>query len=104
MELTAIKDAIDLYRKHGWELRRILASSPEIRSFAETFDVEIREFSIPAAWFARPRRPGRIAWEIRYLDDPPFALLEALDEDDPAFEEELRAVEERLLRTVSGRA
>lgn len=105
MSVSAVEEVIALYSRHGWELRRLLSQSRDVKLIADKYrDVIVADFAIDAAWFARPRRLGPVAWEIRYLGKPPFALLESLDEADPAFEDNLRAVEQRLLHTVRAKA
>lgn len=107
-DLEAITEIFSLYEKYGWVLRRVLLS-PARKEDAGTLkailksDIPIVESSIDAAWFSRPPQAGGVAWEIRYLGDIPFALLENVDEDDPDFENILRGVESRLRDSISAK-
>jgi hypothetical protein len=74
------------YEKHGWTLRRILASSPapaQREEIAKAFpDTPISDAEIDALWFARPSHAGREAWEIRLVAEQPYALFEAFEADE----------------------
>src|SRR5687768_15510964 len=95
-----IAEILSLYKKHGWNLRRVLlserlkeslAGSPLEQLFGAT---EIRASEIDAVWFSRPSRDNQEAWELRRLSETPYALMEMFDEDD---DEEIR--EESLSET-----
>ena len=76
-----IAEIFAAYSKHGWVLRRVLITKSARKNldvFAE--EIPIIDSDFDAAWFSRPPKRGGIAWEIRYLGEPPFALLENLDE------------------------
>jgi hypothetical protein len=104
IELSSIEDVIALYEKHGWVLRRLLLTDEmEAVAGVRFLSVPVRTSGIDAAWFSRPTKPGGISWEIRYLGDPPFALLEFLDEHADDFETALRDVEIRLTRSVQAK-
>lgn len=89
----------ETYSKHGWILRRILVAKGSSPPTTEG-DVIVTDGPVDAAWFSRPPGEGPIAWEIRFLGEPPFALLESLDESDPEFESQLKAIEVRLASAV----
>ncbi len=93
-----IRDIISTYEKHGWVLRRLLVSPCLNAKFKAALaeQVAVVDSDIDAAWFSRPPKVGGVAWEIRYLGNPPFALLETADENAPDFESLLKRVEERL--------
>ncbi len=96
-----IREIIATYAKHGWNLRRVLLSarlSEKLGADQERLfgDIPVHGSAIDAAWFSRPPKPGGVAWEIRYLGEPAFALLEKADEDDAEFESVLAGVESRL--------
>lgn len=96
-----LREMFALYEGHGWRLRRILASDPN--ESLDDFCVAVIESEIDAAWFSRPSGDGAVAWEIRYLSNTPFALVEFLDESDPDFEQDLDEVQERLAETIAKR-
>ena len=101
----SVRSIVDTYEKYGWVLRRIL-SSPDLpdRSWGSAFgDIPWRPSDIDAAWFSRPPKPGGVAWELRYLGEPAFALLEQIDEDHPDFEDTLAGVEQRLKESLTGK-
>ncbi len=94
-----IAEILSLYKKHGWNLRRVLLSEPLRASLADTLETlfgaaEIRAAEIDAVWFSRPSRDNQEAWELRRLTETPYALMEIFDDDD---EDEIR--EESLSET-----
>ena len=98
---------ITLYEKHGWLLRRVLVTDPEAYAangnFESIINVPYMRSEIDAAWFSRPPCNGPIAWELRYLGEKPFALLENLNENDADFEQSLAEIESRLQAAVDGK-
>ena len=100
-----IADIIATYRKHGWNLRRVLLSAPTAKRLdgAEVFgEAETEESDIDAMWFSRRARPGTETWELRAISVSPFALLENIPDEMPSEEAAaiLRDAEERLAETV----
>jgi hypothetical protein len=96
-----------IYKKHGWILRRVLVSAKTRAGLKGTADLEgvkIIDSTIDAAWFSRPPKPEGTAWELRYLGDPPFALVETMDESLDDLEERLRGVEERLHDSIEAKS
>lgn len=98
-----IAEILALYKKHGWNLRRVLLSDALRAQLAESVaalfgEAEIRSAEIDAAWFSRKSKPGEEAWELRRLSESPFALFETFDEedDDEVREEALYEIESRL--------
>ena len=98
-----IAEILSLYKKHGWNLRRVLLSEPLkaslAGSLAELFGAaEIRASEVDAVWFSRPARDNQEAWELRRLSEAPYALMEMFDEDDDdeIREESLSETEARL--------
>ena len=77
------------YKKHGWNLRRVLLSAPvQEKLLASLFGgVKIISSELDAVWFSRASSEGREAWELRSLSTAPFALVEIFEEDD---EEDVR--------------
>ena len=98
MELVAT------YRKHGWELRRVLlqpASLAELQSLgAQLLDrVEVTESPVDALWFSRPSSHNREAWELRLLEQTQYALFEAFEPDETEMQrEEVKLEMEARLR------
>jgi len=93
------------YKKHGWNLRRVLLSAPAREKlpaflFGQT---EIISSEFDAAWFSRASPEGREAWELRSLSTAPFALVEVFEEDDEEAvrEEARREMETRLTEQAS---
>lgn len=93
------------YEKYGWRLRRLLAPA-QSRTFVEASEknVPIDEFALEAAWLSREPKPGQVAWELRYMGDPPFALLQSFDENKPDFLSKRQAVEMRLTQALKKQA
>jgi hypothetical protein len=78
-----IRAIIDQYEKYGWQLRRVLLTGEMHRALeadlSELFgDAEITVSDLNAAWFSRSSRADLMAWELRLLDDFPFALVEVV--------------------------
>lgn len=98
----AVSELISTYKRHGWLLRRVLLTEPDRQNdlFA---NAEIVASDIDAVWFSRPPEDGGVAWEIRYLGDVPFALIENIDESGADFEASLQNVESRLREAISAK-
>jgi hypothetical protein len=102
-----IKEIVDTYRTHGWELRRALLR-PETRAQLDTEHTldslplpppQIEEASVDALWFSRPSHAEREAWELRLLAENPFALFETFEKDETEEQrEEMRREMEARLR------
>lgn len=87
-----VKEIIDTYRRHGWQLRRVLIR-PETHRESFTGEtmmdgISIEEAEIDALWFSRPSHNKREAWELRQLSESPYALFETFEADET---EDLRA-------------
>jgi hypothetical protein len=92
-QLAQFHATLATYRKHGWQLRRVLMTADTLVAlraatggaetdaarFAET-DVQPAPFD--ALWLARPSHGGREAWELRLIAEPPFALFELFEADE----------------------
>ena len=96
-EITAI------YRKHGWQLRRVLLR-PETRvelQLPENLSVE--EATFDALWFSRPSHENREAWELRLLAQTQYALFETFEADESEEErEDVRLEMEARMRDFVG--
>lgn len=102
--LSSITSIIETYEKHGWILRRVLLSGATKQVVGDTVGgINVTDADIDAAWFSRPPRTGGTAWEIRYLGEVPYALVENIDENGPAFEDDLAALEQRLSDAIRSR-
>ncbi len=99
-------EIIAMYQKHGWVLRRVLLSIESGSALAGLIatlpaGVAVIDSDIDAAWFSRPPTSGGVAWEIRFLGEPPFSLVENIDANSPDFDSDLRSVESRLRDAVA---
>ncbi|MFN0277308.1 MAG: hypothetical protein ACKVRN_01770 [Pyrinomonadaceae bacterium] len=106
IDASAIAEIIATYNKYGWILRRVLlsdASNEKLGKHKETLfgEATISVSEIDAAWFSRPPDKNGVAWEIRYLGEPPYALLEKVNEGDAEFEKILRQTESRLNESLT---
>ena len=99
-----IKEIVNTYRLHGWQLRRLLLR-PETRieltedlDSCSSSDVRLEEAQVDGLWFSRPSHEQREAWELRLLAENPFALFETFetDETEEQREEVRREMEARL--------
>lgn len=97
------REVCETYDRYGWELREILTAGRSGEQALATDGVPTRDFPLDAAWFSRPLKKGPIAWELRYVGEPPIAFLEHLDESAADFREQQNIVEERLIKAVKRR-
>jgi hypothetical protein len=100
---------IDTYKKHGWQLARVLITPDTSKKFGNEFnnlvgDVRIKEAAVDALWFMRPSHEGREAWELRLVDDVPYALFETFEKDEAESDREdrRREMEAELCERVLG--
>lgn len=107
-QIERFRETISSYRKHGWQLRRMLmcehTKSALTVSGAHDIDgIEPEVTSVDAVWFARPSHAGREAWELRLVGETPYALFEAFerDFDDDLREEKLQEMQARLIDYVA---
>ena len=103
-QIDCFRETITSYRRHGWQLRRILICESTANDLAISdeldFDgIEPEITSVDALWFARPSHAGREAWELRLVGATPYALFEAFeaDCDEDLREETLSEMQARLI-------
>lgn len=103
IDIATIHSIIEQYEKFGWELRRVLLTSDLHAKVGTAKDelfkgVDISQSDLDAAWFTRAAKNGGTAWELRALQESPFALIEVVDPDITADELEftLSATEQQL--------
>ncbi|MFV0388287.1 MAG: hypothetical protein ACK5NT_06000 [Pyrinomonadaceae bacterium] len=72
-----LKAVFELYAKHGWKPFRILLKSSE-KVFGAFSGLDVRKFSLNAAWFYRASGDEKTAWELRLLECTPRALVQTL--------------------------
>jgi hypothetical protein len=103
-----ITGILSLYKKHGWNLRRVLLCVRSKENLSKDWinlfgDAEIVESKVDAVWFSRPAADGNEAWELRHLSENPYALVEVFDsEDEDEVREEARTeIEARLMTTLN---
>lgn len=108
IDAAGVRELIETYAKHGWILRRVLLS-PQLNKALDKYkhelfgDVMVTDSDLDAAWFSRPPKAGDVTWEIRYLGDIPYALLEPMDESSDEFESCLKGLESRLRETITAK-
>lgn len=97
-----LKEIIATYRRHGWQLQRVL-TRPEMRAALapreEDFEnASIQDAEFGALWFSRPSHEGRAAWELRLVAEQQYALFEVFepDETEEQSEEVRREMEARM--------
>ena len=103
IKAQTIAEILSLYKKHGWNLRRVLLSDGLRVNITDALQdlfggAEIVSSQLNALWFSRPSKNGAEAWELRRLTDAPFALVEVFEKDvEPEEREEiLRETENRM--------
>jgi len=99
-----IAEILSLYKKHGWNLSRVLLSAELEKKLSERSEnifgaAEIVPSQIDAAWFTRPSKYDREAYELRHLSATPFALFEVFEPEteESLKKEKLREMEEQLI-------
>lgn len=94
----------EIYRKHGWQLRRALLR-PETRAELQSqlpHDVPVKEATFDGLWFSRPSHNNREAWELRLLAQTQYALFETFEADETEEErEDMKLEMEARLREYS---
>ncbi len=97
---------LEQYKKHGWNLRRVLLCPQTKENLANALenlfgDAPIAASEIDAAWFSRKSAKEGEAWELRRLSQTPFALFEVFDtEDDEEVREEiLFELEQQMIKS-----
>jgi hypothetical protein len=101
-----ISEILSVYRKHGWTLRRVLLSEDLAGGLRDTEDlfgtVETCTSPLDALWFSRASKGTLEAWELRYLSNTPYALVEVIERDteNDAREEIFAETEKRMLNAV----
>jgi hypothetical protein len=107
----AIRSILAQYDRYGWKLRRILLSSKLQDQLGSAVPVlfgnaEIIRSEIDAGWFSRASQGQSVAWELRWFNDFPFALLEVINQDTEPNEVKriLRETEDQLKERVKKRS
>jgi len=101
IDIDAFRDTVALYKKHGWELARLLSAGEldgELRPIIG--EVPVQQWQLDAAWFTRVSKPNTTTWELRYLGTSPIALVSVVTEDTD-LEQELAFQQEKLLEMMS---
>lgn len=98
VKAETIAEILSLYKRHGWNLRRVLLSAAAERFLSEKIAAlfgaaEIVRSEVDAAWFSRASGAGGEAWELRHLSETPFALFELFDDKTNAADLRARLVE-----------
>jgi len=88
MKQDRLKQFQEIYKRHGWTLRRILRRQDSHEIAANRDDVEIFENDIDAAWFSRSSSEGKTTWEIRSLEVDQYALCVSILDDSEVSEAE----------------
>ena len=103
-----IAEILSLYKKHGWNLSRVLLSAELEKNLSGKLErlfgaAEISSSKINAAWFTRPSKHQNTAWELRHLSDAPFALFEVFEADaeESYRNEKLREMENQLIEKLN---
>jgi hypothetical protein len=101
-------DITSTYKKHGWELKRMLLQPDTATELAEVIEslfsgVQREDSVIDALWFSRPSSGGAEAWELRLLAETPYALFERIE---PGEQDEREAIlsdtQTRMVEYLSG--
>jgi len=115
-QLERFRAALETYRKHGWQLRRVLMSpatlaalhsaqgSNEVTAATQFENIVVQPAPFDAMWLARAAQGGREAWELRLVAEPPYALFELFEPDELEEDREdvRREMEARLKEMMEG--
>ena len=102
-----IKEIVDTYQKHGWQLQRLLLQPETLAALQaepgfgnlRLDGVRVNEASVDGLWFSRSSHQEREAWELRLLAENPFALFETFEKDETEEQrEEMRCEMEARMR------
>lgn len=102
IDRAGIELIMEQYRKHGWNLRRVLLSESLRRQIGDVVGLfgkaEILNSELDAAWFSRSSRPETTAWELRHLAETPYAIVAGIPEHAESSEAEtaLRDAEAKM--------
>lgn len=104
IKAETIAEILSLYKKHGWNLRRVLLSDGLRVNLTDRLQdlfgsAEIVSSQLNAVWFSRVSANGNEAWELRRLSEAPFAFVEVFekDVDEDEREEILLETERRMV-------
>lgn len=106
--LALIQEIIATYRRHGWQLQRVLLTPPTREALSAHMrvfeDATIHDAEFDAMWFARTSPAQREAWELRLVAEQRYALFEAFeaDEADEEREDVRREMENRMRENAAG--
>jgi hypothetical protein len=108
MPTDPLLEIVASYRKHGWQLRRVLLTDTEARLALNenpaVAGAAIELTSLDALWFSRPSHQGREAWELRLIAETPYALFETFEPDETEEErDEVRMEMEARMREYVSR-
>ncbi|MFL6230273.1 MAG: hypothetical protein ACJ741_15985 [Pyrinomonadaceae bacterium] len=93
--LAQFRATLATYRRHGWQLARVLMTAETLAALRREqgdapaeggeelrFEgVAARPSELDAMWFSRPSAEGREAWELRLAAEP-YALFELFEPDE----------------------
>lgn len=103
-----LQEITQTYQKFGWTLRRVFLTLNARAEFAHALNflddsVSIENSVVNALLFSRTPNASRETWELRYLSDTPFALLETFAPSDSPLEraERITALLEKMRANVS---
>ncbi len=106
-QLARFHETLATYRHHDWQLAQVLMSPATLAQHSAGAEpsatppfggVAVRPAQFDALWFTRPSAGGREAWELRLINDAPYALFELFepDEDEEDRADVRREMEARL--------
>ena len=100
MNAESIRSIIAQYERHGWKLRRCLVADHDgLRDLELADGVEVVSSDLNSLWFSRVSRPGTETWELRRLEEIPFAVLTTVPENSTEIilEKKLSETEQKML-------
>jgi len=108
IQIDLLLEIIATYRKHGWQLRRVLLTDADARAALNknpaVAGAIVDLTSLNAVWFSRPSHQNREAWELRLIAETPYALFETFEPDETEEErDEVRIEMEARMREYVSR-
>ena len=108
MNRELLNEIVKTYEKYAWNFKALVTSENSKthahETLVEDFDnIEVRSGEIDAAWFSRPSKNNRKAWELRHIGEQPIAIFETVPNDmgDEESAKIRNEMETRLLKLTS---
>ncbi len=102
--IKLIDELIRQYEKFGWETQSLLLTEETQKGITKKTldDFEIKTASFDAIWFSRLSKNQKTAWELRHINENPYALFELIEEEQE-LDKVLKNAETRMQKYASNK-